>query len=98
MLGSTGIIQAINQLQQHGIPVTINPLSVHKNTVLMGASATHTIPSGSKGWFFAILTGTGTFDGVAVPTGFSLSDNNINLDTITVTTDGGSSAFLYYNS
>ncbi len=74
------------------------PDPVTPNFFLLGASGSHSIPSGAKGWTVAILSGTGTIGGKAVPAGFSDGSEQTLAAAIVVTTDGSSSAYLRWNT
>lgn len=64
----------------------------------MGASATFSIPAGSKGWTVVFLNGTGTIGGQAVSAGFADSDTGTLAVAIALTTGSASSAYVRYNS
>lgn len=82
---------AINVSSTHQ---TVTPTAAN-----MGASASVTIPAGSKGWTFTVLTGTGGVGGTTLlPAGFSDSDTNTLAASLTVTTASASSAYVRYNS
>ena len=89
--GSNGILSVngnvINPIQQ--VTVSFNSL---------GASSSITIPIRAKGWSVSFIAGSGTIGGISVPAGFSDSDQNTLLSTITVTTNAASSAYVRYNN
>ena len=66
--------------------------------VAVGASGSGSIPVGARGWSFKILTGTGTFGGVTVPTSFSDSNEAGLLTAIPYTTAAASSAYVRYHT
>lgn len=68
------------------------------NIVPVPASTSGTIPIGARGWTFAVLTGTGTFGGVAVAAGFSDCDTNTLKTAIAYTTDAASTAYVRFNA
>jgi len=61
------------------------------NSTLVGASDSFTIPAFTD-YAVAFLTGTGTFNGVAVPAGFSREGRA--KEAIEVTTDAASSCYV----
>lgn len=78
--------------------IVVNPQPVTTTLAAVGASATGTIPAGSKGWSFAILTGTATYGGATVAAGFSDSSEKTTLNAITFTTASASTAVLRYGT
>lgn len=73
--------------------------SVTGHTVLMGASASQSIPIGAKGWSVSVLTGTITLDGAAgLPVGFNDSDIQTLAVAKTVTTAAASSAYVRWST
>jgi len=75
------------------ITVPVTPVSALKT-----AGQSGTIPSGAKGWTFTVLTGTATFNGAAVPAGFSDSDVNTTAAAINYTMDSPGTAYVRYNT
>ena len=67
---------------------------VTNNFTLLTAGQSQVIPVGAKGWTATILTGTGTIGAKAVPAGFSDSDDNTLLATVTITTDTPGTAYV----
>lgn len=76
----------------------VTEASVTPNFEDLTAGQSQVIPVGAKGWSATILTGTGTINGKAAPAGFSISDNNTLLATVTVTMDTPGSAFVAWNT
>jgi hypothetical protein len=75
------------------------PRTVTPHVALLGASATQVIPSGAKGWSFAIMTGTATVGGVAgIPAGIGDSDAGTLAASLTITTAAASSAYVRWNT
>ena len=64
----------------------------------MGASDSATIPAGSYGYQFTILTGTGTIGGQALVAGQTIASSNTVASDIAVTTDAASSGFLAFET
>lgn len=75
---------------------TTTPVTPHFKA--LGASGSQVIPSGAKGYFIAILTGTGTIGGEAVSVGVSVGSQNTQGASITVTTAASSSAFVSWET
>lgn len=63
----------------------------------MGASATVTIPRGSRSWAFVLLTGSGTIAGEAAPSGVPLSGGKL-AGNLVLTTGADSTAFVLYEA
>jgi hypothetical protein len=81
------------------VPVTPTAQTVTPTTGTMAASSSFTIPAGSKGWTFTVLSGTGGIGGVTgLPVGFSDSDPNTLAAGLTVTTAAASTAYYRYNT
>jgi hypothetical protein len=70
------------------------PRSGTRSTYLKTAGQTQAIPVGAFNWTVTILTGTATFDGVAVPAGFSAGDEGALLSALTVVMDTPGTAFM----
>lgn len=67
--------------------------------VLLGASASTTIPAGVKGYQISVLTGTATVKGTAlVPAGVTISSSREQAASITVTTAAASSALVVWET
>lgn len=64
----------------------------------LGASASHNIPIGAKGYSVQFLTGTGTIGGAAVAAPLVIQSQSKLAAAVTVTTDSASSAFLIWNT
>lgn len=96
--GGDEIGTPLTDTQLRATPVPVSGQPVTPNFDLLGASDSRSIPVGAKGWTATILTGTGTIGGLAVPAGFSDGDPNTLLAAINVTTDGGSSAYVRWNT
>lgn len=98
-LGMKVVLAGSTSVSGGGIPVVSTPQTVTLNTALLGASVSQTIPTGAKGYFFAILTGTATVNGTpSVPAGVSLGDPNTVAAGFAIATDAGSSAFMAWNT
>lgn len=98
LIASGGSFAGLTDTQLRATPVPVSGQPVTPNFDLLGASDSRSIPVGAKGWTATILTGTGTIGGLAVPAGFSDGDSNTLLAAINVTTDGGSSAYVRWNT
>lgn len=72
-------------------------VSYNLTTTSVGASDSGSIPAGVSSWSFVLLTGTGTFNGVAAPLTTPLSGTNP-VSAIAYTTGGASSAFVMYQT
>jgi len=70
------------------------PRSGTRSTYLKTAGQTQAIPVGAFNWTVTILTGTATFDGVAVPAGFSAGNEGALLSALTVVMDTPGTAFM----
>lgn len=89
---SASEIALLKGLLSGGVPVT-------PHIVVLGASASQTIPVGAHGWSFAILTGTATVGGASgVVAGVGDSYQSTLAATLTVATDADSSAYVSWNT
>lgn len=91
------IAASVDIAKGSGAPDTQVEVGVTPQFHSMGASQSFTIPAGANGWAFTLLTGTGTFGGVAVAATFNESDPNTLAAGIPVTTGATSSAYVRYN-
>lgn len=90
------ILRALSSLYTAATSGGSTPVTPH--FVLLGASASQTIPSGARGWTVTFLTGTGTIGTRAVPAGFSDSSEQTLAASIAVTTDAASSGYVRWNT
>lgn len=95
------LLMALQGAQAGGsFPLVVSPGSPTPVTVTsaaVGASGSGTIPTGSKEWSFTILTGTGTFNGVAsLPAGFTATGIAPLVAGVNYATAAASSAYVQY--
>lgn len=71
---------------------------VTTTTTGVGASQSSSIPANATSWAFQLLSGTGTFQGVSIPTGLPLNGTGPGTAPIAYTTGVASSAILMYQT